>query len=341
MNAIDRSGVENMIASARRIFLFSFLFTVLLTATFVTAGSPEGAGEYAFSPEKASFTIRFNDETSPYRVMSTFLLPSEHLVLEVQNSALPGPYSLETSADVITQRSAARWDWRAPDRPGLSALRIIHPASHDSILLNVFIMVPYDRLQGEELNGYRIGKYPAIPLKQLPIYRPPRGFIEVTEENLETPVSPHFQLKDFLCKQDGDYPKYLVLKENLLLKLELILEKANEQGISCSTFHVMSGYRTPYYNKLIGNVKYSRHLWGGAADIFIDEHPEDGMMDDLNGDGQINFRDAGILYDIIDRMYGKPWYQRFLGGLGRYEKTNNHGPFVHVDVRGFRARWGN
>ena len=173
-----------------------------------------------------------------------------------------------------------------------------------------------------------------------PIYRPPRGFIEVTEDNLETLVSPHFRLKDFLCKQDGDYPKYLVLQEKLLLKLELILEKVNEEGVRCNTFHVMSGYRTPYYNKLIGNVKYSRHLWGGAADIFIDEHPEDSMMDDLNGDGQIDYRDAGVLYDIIDRMYGKPWYQRFLGGLGRYKKTSNHGPFVHVDVRGFRARWG-
>jgi len=329
-----------MITSTRRIILSFFLFTVLLTATIVTAGSSEDAGENVFSPQKAGFAIRFNDETSSYRVMSVFILPSEKLSLEVQKPAPQGLYLLETSAGVITHRSAARWDWRAPDRPGLSALRIFCPASHDSIHLNVFVMVPYDRLQGEDLNGYRIGEYPAIPLKQLPIYRPPRGFIEVTEDNLETLVSPHFRLGDFLCKQDGDFPKYLVLKEKLLLKLELILEKVNEQGISCSTFHVMSGYRTPYYNKLIGNVKYSRHLWGGAADIFVDEHPRDGMMDDLNRDGQINFHDAGVLYDIIDRMYGKPWYQRFLGGLGRYEKTNSHGPFVHVDVRGFRARWG-
>jgi hypothetical protein len=26
--------------------------------------------------------------------------------------------------------------------------------------------------------------------------------------------------------------------------------------------------------------------------------------------------------------------------LARYRKTPAHGPFVHVDVRGFRARWG-
>ena len=102
----------------------------------------------------------------------------------------------------------------------------------------------------------------------------------------------------------------------------------------------MSGYRTPFYNRAIGNVKYSRHLWGGAADIFIDEDPKDGTMDDLNRDGIINYKDAAVLYDIVDDLYGKPFYRIFMGGLGRYKKTANHGPFVHVDVRGFRARWG-
>jgi hypothetical protein len=125
-----------------------------------------------------------------------------------------------------------------------------------------------------------------------------------------------------------------------LLKLELILQAVNERGYTCDTFHIMSGYRTPYYNKAIGNVKYSRHLWGGAADIFIDENPRDGMMDDLNRDSKIDYRDAAVLYDIIDGLYGKPFYASFVGGLARYRKTPTHGPFVHVDVRGFRARWG-
>ena len=30
-----------------------------------------------------------------------------------------------------------------------------------------------------------------------------------------------------------------------------------------------------------GNVKYSQHVYGGAADIFIDENPKDEMMDDF------------------------------------------------------------
>ena len=76
------------------------------------------------------------------------------------------------------------------------------------------------------------------------------------------------------------------------------------------------------------------------ADIFIDESPQDGMMDDLNGDGTIDYRDAAVLYKLFDDLYGDEDYEPFMGGLGRYKKTASHGPFVHVDVRGFRARWG-
>ena len=88
-----------------------------------------------------------------------------------------------------------------------------------------------------------------------------------------------------------------------------------------------------------GNVKYSRHVYGGAADFFIDENSKDDMMDDLNRDGKIDFKDAAIIYEIIDELYGKKFYARLTGGLARYKKTSYHGPFVHVDVRGFRARW--
>lgn len=210
----------------------------------------------------------------------------------------------------------------------------------DSIILNVFVMLPFKELKGEYLNGYRIGRYPSTPLKGLSIYKVPKGFIEVTKENEEIFMTPHFQLKQFVCKQESNYPKYIVLRERLLLKLELILERVNEKGYPCKTFNIMSGYRTPYYNQVIGNVKYSRHLWGGAADIFIDENPCDQVMDDLNRDGRIDYHDAKVLYDIIDSMYGKPWYSKFLGGLAWYKKTSSHGPFVHVDVRGYKARWG-
>lgn len=316
--------------------------SVLLLAAGGGASDPADGG---FSPEKAGFALRVGDLVVPYRVFAVSALPEEMVTVEVLeakdlDSEEEERYLLEPSREGITRMGPGRWQWQVPKETGLYPIRIVDTEAAEAITLNLFVMVPYDELEGGYLNGYRIGRYPTIPLKRLPVYRPPRGFIEVTEENAETYVAPHFRLSQFVCKQGGDYPRYVVLKGKLLLKLELTLEKVNERGYPCTTLYIMSGYRTPYYNRAIGNVKYSRHIYGGAADIFIDENPSDDMMDDLNRDGKIDYRDAAVLYGIIDGMYGRSWYEPFVGGLARYRKTASHGPFVHVDVRGFHARWG-
>ena len=294
-----------------------------------------------FSAQKADFSVYVQNIEIPYKIMSIFVMPEEMVRLRITADHSPSSsVSIRASEGRIEPAKKNQWLWRAPGVPGHYSLSVSGDQKTDPILLNIFVMVPRKHQQGEYLNGYRIGKYPHILFKGLPNYKPPRGFVEVTADNAETLISPHFRLQQFLCKQNGEYPKYLVLKENLLLKLELILSEVNARGYRCDTFHVMSGYRTPYYNKAIGNVKYSRHIYGGAADIFIDENPKDDMMDDLNRDGKIDYKDAAVIYEIIDKLYGKSFYEGFVGGLARYKKTVNHGPFVHVDVRGRRARWG-
>jgi hypothetical protein len=224
-----------------------------------------------------------------------------------------------------------RWTWTAPGTPGLYRLQVISSDERDSLTIQAFVLVPLTQLRGEYLNRYRIGRYPARALRGSAIYRPPVGFIEVTRDNEDAFVSPHFQLKQFLCKQDSGYPKYVVLNEGLLQRLERLLALVNESGYSASTFYVMSGYRTPAYNRALGNVLYSRHTFGSAADIFIDEN-HDGRMDDLNGDGRSDERDAEVLYRLFDGPQST-------GGLGKYRETRAHGPFVHVDIRDRRARW--
>jgi hypothetical protein len=302
--------------------------------------NPPVADCQEFSSQRAGFTINVNNIENSYKIMTVFTLPREKLKIDIKKDTTVDKYRLYSPEGKIIPAASSRWDWRVPAQTGRYRLKMESIDRQRSMSLNVFAMVPYNQIQGEYLNGFRIGKYPQFVFKRPAIYKHPRGFVEVTPRNEDTFISPHFKLKQFLCKQDGGYPKYLVLREKLLLKMELILEKINEKGYRCDTFHVMSGYRTPYYNKSIGNVKYSRHIYGGAADIFIDENPKDDMMDDLNQDGKIDYRDAAILYRIIDELYGEKVYDRFLGGLARYKKTNNHGPFVHIDVRGRRARWG-
>ena len=135
------------------------------------------------------------------------------------------------------------------------------------------------------------------------MYLPPPGFIEVTKDNQDTKVSPHFTLKQFLCKEDTTraFPKYVVLKERLPLKLEAVLERVNALGFKADTLNVMSAYRTPYYNHAIGDVKYSMHQWGSAADVYVDPHKKN-RMEDLNRDGRVDISDAKFLYDEIEQM---------------------------------------
>jgi len=293
----------------------------------------------AYTTGKTSFSVKYKEDFIRYRTFGIYVLPGEQVEFEISEVTTKGNYGFEAESGVIIKSENNKWRWQAPSKKGHYSIIITNPALTDSMILDAFVMVPYQQIEGEYLNGYRIGRYPEKPLHNLAIYEQPDGFIEVTEQNQEIYISPHFQLKQFLCKQNGNFPKFVVLRERLLTKLEIVLERVNEAGYHCETFYVMSGYRTPYYNEVIKDVRYSRHIYGGAADIFIDVDPEDGIMDDLNKDGKINYHDADVLYDIIDDMYGKPWYEFYVGGLGKYGCTECHGPFVHIDARGFRARW--
>lgn len=299
---------------------------------------------HAYSPEKAGFAIRVRGETIPYRVFAVFALPGEVLKVAAANTPAdspPGQEIVVTSTGIEALRVGPRsWTWTAPAEAGLTVLQVRQRDGADQITLNVFTMAPAAAVRDGLLNGYRIGAYPDKPFRNLLAYRPPAGFVEVTAANLDTRLSPHFTLKQFLCKQSGGYPKYVALRERLLLKLEYLLALVNEKGHPAETLAVLSGFRTPSYNRAIGNVPNSRHLWGGAADVFVDENPKDGRMDDLNGDGRIDVGDARHLYQLFERVSGSAEHAEFTGGLGVYGTTSNHGPFVHVDARGYRARWG-
>jgi hypothetical protein len=292
-----------------------------------------------FDPKTASFAITFHDEVSAYREMSALVLPRERLTIRVVGGG-SGDYRLRYGS-VILQSTTRRWEWAAPDAPGtVHDLAIDGPTDGETIVLHVFVMVLATEEHDGILNGYRIGSYPAKPLTGGTLYQPPAGFIEVTRHLDNMRLTPHFRLKQFVCKEGSpdQFPKYLVLKERLLLKLEAILQEVNALGFHLDTLHVMSAYRTPYYNRAIGDVQYSMHQWGSAADIYLDKDGK-GRMDDLNGDGRVDVQDAKYLYDAIERWLRRDENRAFEGGLGFYPATAAHPPFVHVDVRGARARW--
>ena len=158
---------------------------------------------------------------------------------------------------------------------------------------------------------------------------------------MSTPVSEHFVLGDFLTKGQTDvWPKYVVLSPRLLDKLELTVQELESKGIQVTDVGIISGFRTPWYNAHGGNpegrASLSRHMYGDAMDVYIDSDGDKGM-DDLNGDGRVDVADARVLAaaaDAVEKAHGN-----LIGGIGVYRPTGAHRGFVHIDTRGYRARW--
>lgn len=203
--------------------------------------------------------------------------------------------------------------------------------------IKLLVMKSMERIENTA-SHFKVGYYPTKPYKNLPQYLAPKGMIEVTKENKDIYVSEHFQLKDFLVKQKSDYPKYVLINDKLIYKLELIQQELEKAGYTNLHIHVMSAYRTPHYNTKIGNGKYSRHIYGDAVDIFIDRD-HSGAMDDINNDGIINKSDAIELATIIKQIDETPSYKWLIGGIGIYGPNSVHKGFVHIDTRGYKARW--
>jgi hypothetical protein len=208
-------------------------------------------------------------------------------------------------------------------------------------------LTPFSAKRSGRVGLYYIGNWPAERGAKGPSRAPadryanPRGFIQVTPETQDTRVSEHFRLRDFLTHdQQGTWPKYLVLELRTVDKLELVLDDLGAHGVDVSGVTVMSGFRTPQYNAGGGNTggraDLSRHMFGDAADIFIDSD-HNGSMDDLNHDGRVDVRDSGVILAAVERV--ERAHPELVGGAGVYVACCGHGPFIHIDTRGYRARW--
>jgi hypothetical protein len=205
----------------------------------------------------------------------------------------------------------------------------------------VFTMRSFGQKVRALLNGYKLGYWPQEKGRvRSEAYKNPDGFIEVTPDNEDTRVSEHFRLRDFVSHgQDEVWPKYVVLREPLLDKLELVIEDLNNHGVNAEGMRVRSGFRTPAHNYAVrgeGSARDSRHQFGDAADVFIDQDGN-GKMSDLNGDGRVSFADVKLVLDAVERVEAR--YPELVGGTGLYAYSGASGPFAHIDVRGTRARW--
>lgn len=290
------------------------------TPAFTAGAKPSVSTSAAttFSPVQ----VEMRKRAAAMHVWHKTLMPSEVYRLPIEQ----GQYA-ELDGEILTKSN-----WQAPSNSGNHELKIFEADGSLSRVLTLFVLEPSTSVDSRGYLGkYRIGFYPK---------NTPKGFIKLKKGEGKLAVSPNFKVGQFLCKQQPDaWPKYLLVSEDNLIRLETLLDDLNQnQNAEADTLFVMSGFRTPFYNTAIGSAKFSRHMYGDAADVYLDTKPRDGVMDDINGDGQITKADANFMYDYAQSLFKKEGLKQ--GGIGSYKANAVHGPFIHVDARGRAARWG-
>lgn len=123
----------------------------------------------------------------------------------------------------------------------------------------------------------------------------------------KTHYSPNFTRAELDCKCGCTTPKEV---EKQLTETAAHLEQLREElgGIALS---INSGYRCPAHNKAVHGASNSQHLYGTAADLAVPVGKQD---------------------TYVRAATRVPAFEQ--GGIGVYPNGG-----VHVDHRGYRARW--
>ena len=121
-------------------------------------------------------------------------------------------------------------------------------------------------------------------------------------------ITENFALSEFRCKDGTDVPEELM--DNVTLLCENLQVLRDHIG---KPIRVISGYRSPKYNRRIGGARRSQHMTAKAADIKVK--------------GMTPAEVKAAIVELIKE--GK----MMKGGIGLYTT------FTHYDVRGRNARW--
>ena len=121
-------------------------------------------------------------------------------------------------------------------------------------------------------------------------------------------LTKNFSLHEFKCRDGTVVPEeYMENVQELAENLQVLREHIGKPII------VISGYRSPEYNRKIDGARRSQHLVAKAGDLIVN-----GMTPD-------EVKEA-IVHLIKEGKMKK-------GGVGLYTH------FTHYDVRGFNRRW--
>lgn len=252
---------------------------------------------------------------------------------------------------------------RAPWRSGVYRLEWRDEHRDTAAFLNVLVLVKADVKSFRDgtavsVRGRNLGEYPEAGksgvervARQAARYQAPEFFVVLDQRTLDLPIVEGLalgQLVAFIDKRGPDGRKIYTTERHtdvlppsrpLCEKLRLLRRRLRAQGSAVTRFWITSGFRTPDYNRLIGGASFSRHCYGDAVDLVIDED-EDRRMDDLNDDGRMDRNDGLVIGRALEKLEAEGLVVP--GGIGIYEwdAEDSVRCHVHFDCRGSRARWG-
>jgi hypothetical protein len=293
---------------------------VYLTRSVVPLAEPSISAFGASGEVKLAFAMPGQEISYPLDVHGD---PTELQYAWVRN----GDTTLSTVPKTLTSDKVF-----APGKAGFYRLALLKSGPHREIEgLTLAVLVPFEEKEGAMLRGYRIGTY--IAERVAGRQAPPTGFLEITPADVNLPITKHLRVGDFLNHdQVGVWPSYAAVNPKLLDKLELVIQEIarwhGDKAVADIELDVHSGFRAPEHNRKIRRAaRDSQHQYGDAADVAID----------ANGDGKITAIDSrmvGLAVEIVELKHPD-----LVGGLGLYTSGHSSTNYVHIDVRGRRARW--
>jgi hypothetical protein len=212
-------------------------------------------------------------------------------------------------------------------------------------------LVPY-RLESATsavIQGCPIGTYPDVTAKNVRAsvaghreqYRPPEYFVPVTSATAKLRVSEHFRLGDFVTVAPTDSPAFFPFNPKLVAALEGVYSALEAAGFARARIRVLRAFISPHQAREFAKrgiklLPWNRYQYGDGVIIIVD-NDNDGKLDDLNGDGALDRRDALALARIVAGVQKK---RDLRGWVGLYTKdpgaTLPDTPMVGFDVRGWQ-----
>ncbi|OPL18575.1 MAG: hypothetical protein AVO35_04380 [Candidatus Aegiribacteria sp. MLS_C] len=273
--------------------------------------------------------LRVDGELLPEYRTAFVVIPGDTVTLTLDQGAQAG---WSFTAGTPGSGSGSSFGWRAPRGHGIYHMDV--STSEGTYKYSVIVPVETCRWRTTTLNSFPIGSYgDGNGMEDRPDW-----FIEMDAAGSGTRITTHLTLGDFLGHVEGSYPQYLALDLRLADKMEELFSAVSEVYPQASSIYCLSGFRTPAYNAAIGNeTSESLHLYGMAADIWIESWPANGLMDDIDRNKRVDVYDGEYLVELVRTLEVQG--RVVTGGASAYRWIPTHGPFVHIDTRGSRAVW--